>query len=184
MTTLATLQSLVGKGGSETLEFKRSTAELRRAGETLCAFVNGKGAKCSSASGPMARSSASKSLKHVPRLRSDAQPFRAGRTRRDAPCGRGDRQVIVLYAPPARQRSRSSTTASRCAASVTSRRVCARNCSRESTSPFGTTRSSRRLSTAPARSKHGAEGRTASLRLAARTASPTRRSSRNQVLSP
>ncbi len=25
---------------SETLEFKRSTAELRRAGETLCAFLN------------------------------------------------------------------------------------------------------------------------------------------------
>lgn len=38
---LAALQSLVALGESETLEFKRSTAELRRAGETLCAFLNG-----------------------------------------------------------------------------------------------------------------------------------------------
>jgi hypothetical protein len=37
LTTLAALQSLVAHGEYETLEFKRSTAELRRAGETLCA---------------------------------------------------------------------------------------------------------------------------------------------------
>lgn len=41
--TLAALQSLVALGESETVEFKRSTAELRRAGETLCAFLNGDG---------------------------------------------------------------------------------------------------------------------------------------------
>ena len=34
VTTFAALQSLVAQGESETLEFKRSTAELRRAGET------------------------------------------------------------------------------------------------------------------------------------------------------
>lgn len=43
MTTLAALQSLIALGESEALEFKRSTAELRRAGETLCAFLNGEG---------------------------------------------------------------------------------------------------------------------------------------------
>lgn len=43
MITLSGLKSLIAKGESETLEFKRSTAELRRAGETLCAFLNGEG---------------------------------------------------------------------------------------------------------------------------------------------
>ena len=33
MTTLGTLRSLIAQGESETLELKRSTAELRRAGE-------------------------------------------------------------------------------------------------------------------------------------------------------
>jgi ATP-dependent DNA helicase RecG len=40
---LGSLEQLVAKGESETLEFKKSTAELRRAGETLCAFLNGEG---------------------------------------------------------------------------------------------------------------------------------------------
>ncbi len=43
MTTLAALPSLIALGESETLEPKRSMAELRRAGETLCAFLNGAG---------------------------------------------------------------------------------------------------------------------------------------------
>lgn len=37
------LEQLIASGESETLELKRSTAELRRAGETLCAFLNGEG---------------------------------------------------------------------------------------------------------------------------------------------
>lgn len=41
--TLAEVGSLVAAGESETLEIKRSTAELRRAGEALCAFLNGEG---------------------------------------------------------------------------------------------------------------------------------------------
>ena len=43
--TLSALQSLVAQGESETLELKRSTAELKRVGETLCAFLNGEGGK-------------------------------------------------------------------------------------------------------------------------------------------
>lgn len=35
------LQSLIAQRGSETLELKRSTAELKRSGETWCAFLNG-----------------------------------------------------------------------------------------------------------------------------------------------
>ncbi|HEX9639965.1 MAG TPA: ATP-binding protein, partial [Candidatus Krumholzibacteria bacterium] len=52
MTTLATLQSLIVQGESETLELKRSTAELKRAGETLCAFLNGEGGKVLIGVGP------------------------------------------------------------------------------------------------------------------------------------
>lgn len=44
MTTLAALQTLIAQGESETLELERSTAERKRAGETLCAFLNGEGA--------------------------------------------------------------------------------------------------------------------------------------------
>jgi ATP-dependent DNA helicase RecG len=35
--------TLLASGESETVEFKRSTGELRRAGETLCGFLNGEG---------------------------------------------------------------------------------------------------------------------------------------------
>lgn len=52
MTTLATLQELIAQGESDTLEFKRSTAELRRAGETLCAFLNGDGGQVLVGVGP------------------------------------------------------------------------------------------------------------------------------------
>jgi len=38
---LERLKKLVAAGESETVEFKKSTAQLPRAGETLCAFLNG-----------------------------------------------------------------------------------------------------------------------------------------------
>ncbi len=37
------LEPLIAHGESDTVEFKRSTAQLRRAGETLCGFLNGNG---------------------------------------------------------------------------------------------------------------------------------------------
>ena len=37
------LRRLVAGGESETVEFKKSTAQLPRAGETLCGFLNGLG---------------------------------------------------------------------------------------------------------------------------------------------
>jgi ATP-dependent DNA helicase RecG len=45
---LADVERLVAKGESEELEFKKSTSQLRRAAETLCAFLNGTGALCCS----------------------------------------------------------------------------------------------------------------------------------------
>jgi ATP-dependent DNA helicase RecG len=52
MTTVADLHSLIAQGESETLELKPSTAALRRAGETLCAFLNGEGGKVLIGVGP------------------------------------------------------------------------------------------------------------------------------------
>jgi len=43
MTGLATIQNLVERGESETVELKKSTGQLRRAGEALCGFLNGNG---------------------------------------------------------------------------------------------------------------------------------------------
>ena len=41
--TLSDIQKLVEHGESSTREFKKSTAQLHRAFETLCGFLNGKG---------------------------------------------------------------------------------------------------------------------------------------------
>jgi ATP-dependent DNA helicase RecG len=45
MTSSELLATWTAAGESDTLEFKRSTAELRRAGETLCGFLNGNGGR-------------------------------------------------------------------------------------------------------------------------------------------
>ncbi|MCK4415227.1 MAG: putative DNA binding domain-containing protein [Candidatus Eisenbacteria sp.] len=42
---LKVLQRIVADGESETVEFKKSTAQLSRAGETLCGFLNGRGGR-------------------------------------------------------------------------------------------------------------------------------------------
>lgn len=43
--TPTALHALIAQGESETLELKRSTAELKRAGERHCAFLNGEGGR-------------------------------------------------------------------------------------------------------------------------------------------
>ena len=45
MSTHDQLQALIAAGESETVEFKKSTAQLTRVGETLCAFLNGQGGR-------------------------------------------------------------------------------------------------------------------------------------------
>lgn len=37
---MSDLQRLIAEGESETLELKRSTGQLNRAGQTLCGFLN------------------------------------------------------------------------------------------------------------------------------------------------
>jgi len=41
--TLTDIKRLVSRGESGTLEFKKSTGQLERAAETLCAFLNANG---------------------------------------------------------------------------------------------------------------------------------------------
>ena len=43
--TLQEIEKIVVAGESETVEFKKSTAQLPRVGETLCAFLNGRGGR-------------------------------------------------------------------------------------------------------------------------------------------
>ncbi|MBW2021214.1 MAG: ATP-binding protein, partial [Deltaproteobacteria bacterium] len=40
---LSDLKTIIAQGESDILEFKKSTAQLRRAGETLCGMLNGNG---------------------------------------------------------------------------------------------------------------------------------------------
>jgi len=53
--TEAEIRALVRNGESEMLEFKRSTGQLPRAGETLCAFLNGRGGQGIFGIGPEAQ---------------------------------------------------------------------------------------------------------------------------------
>lgn len=105
MTALATLQSLIAQGESETLELKRSTAELKRTGETLCAFLNGEGGKVLIGVGPEGRlvgqDVADVTLRDIAAMLGRFEPpARVEMSRVDVGNGR---QVIVLEAPPSRQ---------------------------------------------------------------------------------
>src|SRR5688572_18947571 len=102
---LAILQQLVARSESETLELKRSTAELRRAGETLCAFLNGEGGKVLIGVGPDGRlvgqEVADITLRDIATMLGRFEPpARVEMTRVDVSNGR---QVIVLDAASARQ---------------------------------------------------------------------------------
>jgi ATP-dependent DNA helicase RecG len=103
--TLAALQSLIAQGESETLELKRSTAELRRAGETLCAFLNGEGGQVLIGVGPdgkiVGQQVADITLRDIAAMLGRFEPpARVEMSRVDVV---GGRQVIVLDAQPARQ---------------------------------------------------------------------------------
>ena len=105
MITLAGLHSLVAQGESETLEFKRSTADLKRVGETLCAFLNGDGGKVLIGVAPDGRlvgqSVADITLRDIAAMLGRFEPpARVEMSRIDV---EGGRQVIVLEAVPSRQ---------------------------------------------------------------------------------
>lgn len=103
--TLVALQSLVAQGESDILEFKRSTAELKRAGETLCAFLNGQGGKVLIGVGPDGRivgqEVADITLRDIAAMLARFEPAAGVEMSRVDVDSR--RQVIVLHAPPSRQ---------------------------------------------------------------------------------
>lgn len=104
MTTLAALQSLLAQGDSETLALKRSTAELKRAGEALCAFLNGEGGKVLIGVGPDGRlvgqEVADITLRDIAAMLGRFEPPARVETSR-VDVGNG-RQVIVLEAARSR----------------------------------------------------------------------------------
>jgi ATP-dependent DNA helicase RecG len=105
VTSLAALQALIAQGESETVELKRSTAELKRAGATLCAFLNGEGGKVLIGVGPDGRlvgqEVADITLRDVAAMLGRFEPpARVEMNRVDVGNGR---QVIVLEAAPSRQ---------------------------------------------------------------------------------
>lgn len=102
---LAALERLIAGGESETLEFKRSTAELRRVGETLCAFLNGEGGQVVIGIAPDGRIKGQQvsdsTLRDVAAMLGRFEPpARIEMQRVDV--GEG-RTVIVLDAPSARE---------------------------------------------------------------------------------
>ncbi|MGE0384044.1 MAG: helix-turn-helix domain-containing protein [Gammaproteobacteria bacterium] len=103
--TLATLQSLAARGESESLEFKRSTAELKRAGETLCALLNGEGGKVLIGIGPdckiVGQEVSDSTLRDIAAMLGRFEPpARVEMSRVDIG---NRRRVIVLEAAPSRQ---------------------------------------------------------------------------------
>jgi ATP-dependent DNA helicase RecG len=98
------LQALVARGESETLEFKRSTAELKRAGESLCALLNGEGGRVvigvSPDGGLVGQVVADMTLRDVAAMLGRFEPpARVELSRVDV---RDGRQVLVLEAAPSR----------------------------------------------------------------------------------
>ncbi len=105
MNTLDTLRSLIAQGEAETLELKRSTAELRCAGETLSAFLDGARRKVLIGVGPDRRlvglEVADITLRDIAAMLGRLEPPACVEMSRvDEGSGR---QVIVLDAAPSRQ---------------------------------------------------------------------------------
>lgn len=103
--TPSALDALIAQGESEKLEFKRSTAELRPAGRTLCAFLNGEGGKVLIGVGPNGRllgqEVADTTLRNVASMLGRFEPTARVETSR-IEVGHG-RQVIMLEAAPSRR---------------------------------------------------------------------------------
>lgn len=102
---LAALEALIAQGESETLELKRSTAELRRAGETLCAFLNGEGGQILIGVGPdgkiIGQQVSDNTLRDIAAMLGRFEP--PARIEMDRVDVGGGRTVIVLDAPSARE---------------------------------------------------------------------------------
>ncbi|MBI2567947.1 MAG: putative DNA binding domain-containing protein [Candidatus Schekmanbacteria bacterium] len=102
---LAVLEQLIAGGESETLELKRSTADLRRAGESLCAFLNGEGGQVVIVVAPDGKINGQQvmdsTLRDVAAMLGRFEP--PARVEMDRVDVREGRAVIVLDAPSARE---------------------------------------------------------------------------------
>jgi len=103
--TLATLPTVVAQGESQTLEFKKSTNELHRAGKTLCGFLNTDGGQVLIGVTPEGRvvglQVADITLREIALMLGRFEPpVRIGMDRIDLGDGK---TVVVLDAPVARQ---------------------------------------------------------------------------------
>jgi ATP-dependent DNA helicase RecG len=98
------ISNLVGRGESEQLEFKQSSAQFPRAGETLCAFMNGQGGQVLVGVGPdgtvLGQTIADKTFQELAQIlrRFDPPiPIESDRV----PVGTSELEVLVLRAAPA-----------------------------------------------------------------------------------
>ena len=103
--SLQTITDLIARGESETLELKRSTAQLPRAGQTLCAFLNGEGGRVifgvTDRGEVVGQQVADKTLREIATMLGRFEPpARVEMDRLDV--GKG-RTVLVISAPSARE---------------------------------------------------------------------------------
>ena len=95
------LQAIVTAGESETVEFKKSTAQLTRAGETLCAFLNTNGGRVFIGVTPEGRiigqTVADSTLREVASMLSHLEP--AAAVTQERVTLPGGKEVLVLVAP-------------------------------------------------------------------------------------
>lgn len=99
---LKDLKGIVEAGESETVEFKKSTAQLPRAGETLCAFLNGQGGSVVIGVGPdgtiVGQDVADTTQQDIARMLDRFEPPAPVETR-VLPVPGSAKSVIVLQAP-------------------------------------------------------------------------------------
>ncbi len=103
----AEIEIMAAKGESETLELRRSTAELRRVGGTLCAFLNGSGGHVligvTSAGKAVGQQVSDKTLRDIGTLLDRLEPRAAIQVER-ASVGDG-LEVVALHAPSSREQA-------------------------------------------------------------------------------
>lgn len=96
-----TLQSIADAGESDTVEFKKSTAQLTRAGETLCAFLNTDGGRVFVGITPEGRilgqTFADATLREVATMLSQLEP--AAPVSQERVALANGKEVLVLVAP-------------------------------------------------------------------------------------
>jgi ATP-dependent DNA helicase RecG len=101
--TLQELRNLAARGESEQLEFKQSSAQFPRAGETLCAFMNGRGGQVLVGVGPdgsvVGQTLADKTFQNLAQVLRRFDPPISVESEK-IPVGTSGLEVLVLKATP------------------------------------------------------------------------------------